>query len=82
MWFKKILVFIIGTGISYALINFRKQIHDFTGDFGFAEKYLGIGGTITFFILLAILVFVITVMYLFGTLDSVLQGTFGRLFGI
>lgn len=80
MLFKKILIFILGTGVSYVFIAYRKQIHDFTGDFSFAEKYLGIGGTFTFFVLLAIFVFVITVMYVFGTLDSVLQGTFGRLF--
>lgn len=80
MWFKKLLVFILGGGASYLLIAYRKQIHDFTGDIGFAEKYLGTGGTFTFFIFLAIFVFVVTVMYVFGTLDGVVQEIFGRLF--
>lgn len=76
--FKKILIFLVGTGISYLLIMFRRQINDFTGDIPFAEKYFG--STLTFFVVLAIIVFVITIMYVFGSLDSVLQGVFGRLF--
>jgi amino acid permease len=59
---------------------YRGQIKDFVGDIGFAEKYLGPGGTHTFIIIFAFLCFFLSLMYYLGTLQSLLQSTLGRFF--
>jgi len=52
----------------------------FTGDFSWAEKYLGSGGTNTFIVLFAIGVFILSLMYSLGTLDSFISNSLGVLF--
>lgn len=73
------ITLIIGITVAYLLIRYRKVIHDFTGEFGFAEKYLGSGGTYTFIVLFGIIIFIGSVMNFFGTLDGFLESTIGRL---
>ena len=46
----------------------------------YPEKYMGPGSTDTFYIVLAVLVFIFSLMYAFGTLQSLLAATFGRFF--
>ena len=72
---QKFLVLICGSLIAFLLLKYRGPIKQFTGDFDFAEKYLGTGGTNTFFVLLAILIFVITLMYFTGTLPTISSST-------
>lgn len=76
---QKFLVFIIGNGLAYLLIRYRRQIRDFIGEIPFAETYIGGGGTATMIALIGILTFILTIMYVFGTLDGLLQSTIGRI---
>ena len=78
---QKFLIFLIGTAISYLFLRYRGQIKGVTGDFAFAEKYFGSGGTNTFIVIVGVLIFVLTLMYVLGTLDSLLFNVFGRFFG-
>lgn len=77
---NRIIVAIIGFPLSFLLIIYRARIKQFTGSVGFAEKYLGAGGTYTLYIILGVLVFIFTLMYITGTLQSFLSNTLGPLF--
>ena len=66
--------------VSFLMLKYRGQVKQFTGNIDFAEKYLGSGGTNTLIVIVAILLFVGSLMYVTGTLDSLLQNTFGGLF--
>jgi hypothetical protein len=70
---------IIGMAIGFLILVFRPQIKDFTGDIGFAERYLGSGGTWTFLAGLGALIFIFSLMWATGTLQSFLTNTFGRI---
>jgi len=76
---NKFFVAIIFFPLSFALIIYREKIKQFTGSIAFAETYLGSGGTYTLFIILGILTFVVTLMYLTGTIQSMLSTVFGPL---
>jgi hypothetical protein len=76
----RILAGVLGLPIGVLIIFYRFQLKQFTGDMDFAEKYLGAGGTYTFFIILGALVFILSLMYALGTLQDFIGGTFGRLF--
>lgn len=67
-----ILIFLIGLAVVY----YREKIQLFTGNFAFAEKYLG--STFNFFLLLGVGTMLFSFLYLFGTFDSVIQWTVGR----
>ena len=73
----KFIFALIGIPLSFLLIIYRAKIKDFTGDIGFAEKYLGSGGTYTLFVLLGIILFFVTLMYITGSLQTALQSVFG-----
>jgi len=74
---NKIIFALIGFPLSFLLVIYRSKLKDFTGDIGFAEKYLGSGGTYTLFVLVGIGLFFVTLMYITGTVQSVLSGLFG-----
>ncbi|MDP3975889.1 MAG: hypothetical protein Q8P95_03140 [bacterium] len=76
----KILNFFILLSLGFALIYYRERVQSFTGNVGWAEKYLGVGGTFNLYLLLGLLTIIFAFLYLTGTLDSVLQSTFGRFF--
>jgi C4-dicarboxylate transporter len=77
---KNLIVLIMCSLVSFLMLKYRGQVKQFTGDIDFAEKYLGSGGTNTLIVIVAILLFVGSLMYVTGTLDSLLQNTFGGLF--
>lgn len=77
----RFLAAIIGLPLALIMLKYRRQIKDFTGDIGFAEHYLGSGGTNTLIVLIAILVFVLSTMYALGTLQAIIQGVLGGFFG-
>ena len=77
----RLLVFIIGFVIAILILRYRLQIKDAIGDVGFAEKYLGVGGTHVMIVFIAIAVFVISLTYATGTLQGVLDTTLGGFFG-
>lgn len=76
----RILVFLFGVPLGILIIIYRYQMKGVTGDIGFAEKYLGSGGTYTLFVLVGIAVCVLSVMYAFGTLQGFFSGNFGQFF--
>lgn len=76
----RFIVFFIGFAVSILIIKFRYNIQNFTGEFGFAERYLGAGGTNTFIVIMALLVFIGSLMYSLGTLDALVVNTVGRFF--
>lgn len=72
---------LFGMVLGFLVLIFRARIKDFTGDIGFAERYLGPGGTWTFFILVGVGLFIFGLMWSMGTLQGLLLGTFGTLLG-
>jgi len=74
----KILAILIGWPVAFLILKYRRVVKEFTGDFAIAEKYLGMGGTNTFIVLFGILIFIGSLMYALGTLEGVLEATFGR----
>lgn len=75
------IVILIFWPLSFLILRYRRQIKEFTGNIDFAEKYLGSGGTNTLIVLLGILVFVGSLMYVTGTLQSIMQSIMGPFFG-
>ncbi len=73
----KVLFALIGFPLSFLIIIYRAKLKNFTGDIDFAEKYLGSGGTYSLFVLVGIGLFFVTLMYITGTVQSVLSGLFG-----
>jgi hypothetical protein len=76
----KIIFAIIGFPLSFLIIIYRAKIKSFTGSIGFAEKYFGSGGTYTLILLLGVAVFIITLLYSTGTLQSFMKTVFGPIF--
>ncbi len=77
---QKIIVLVLGALIAFFMLKYRGQVKQFTGDIDFAEKYLGSGGTNTLIVIIALLVFIASLMHFTGTLDSLIQSSLGRLF--
>lgn len=63
-----------------AVITYRERMQRLSGNFAFAEKWLGAGGTFTFYIFLGLGMIVFSVLYVTGTLDGFIEGTVGRFF--
>jgi hypothetical protein len=76
------LIVILGFAAFILILKFRSPIKDFVGDIGFAEKYLGPGGTHTFIIIFAFLCFILPLMWALGTIQAIFYSTFGRFFGV
>ncbi len=76
----RFIAVIIGFPIAFLLLRYRRAVKDFIGEVSFAEKYLGMGGTNTLIVIIGVLVFVGSLMYALGTLQSLLQATLGRFF--
>ena len=62
------------------LIIYREKVKNFTGDIGFAEKYLGVGGTWTFYVLLGVASFVFGLMWISGAFQAGFENFFGGFF--
>jgi len=75
----KFLFALFGFPASFLIIMYRQKIKEFTGNVGFAEKYLGMGGTYNLILLIGIGLFVVTLLYITGTLQSSLKTIFGPL---
>lgn len=76
----RIIVFVVGLPLGILMMVYRNQLKEITGDIEWAERNLGSGGTYTLLIMIGLLVSVLSVMYAFGTLQAVFQGTLGGLF--
>ncbi len=64
---------ILGMGLSYVIVKYREQIVEMTGKFSWAEKYLGRGGTYNAYVLLGVIVFAISFLFLIGE-EAILFG--------
>jgi len=73
---------IVGTLLSFALVKYRRYIVDFTGPWGWAERFLGRGSSPTALVLMAIFLFFLSISLMTGHLDIFIRGTFGKIFGI
>jgi len=67
----------IGMVVGMLILIYRPQIKDFTGDVGFAEQYLGVGGTWTFLIIVGVGIFFFSLMWATGSLQAFL-GNFAQ----
>ena len=76
----RILAAVLGLPIALIILKFRSQIKNFTGDIAFAERYLGSGGTNTLILIIALIVFIGSLMYAMGTIQAMIQSTLGGLF--
>ncbi len=65
---------------SFLLIKYRERIVGMTGKFGWAEKFLGMGGTYRFFIILGVVTFLWGVASITGTTDVLLKPLGGVFF--
>lgn len=77
----KFLVAIIGMPAAFIIIYYRFQIKNFIGDVAFAEKYLGVGGTHKLILIVAVFIFIFSLMYAMGTWQSWSTAVLGPLFG-
>lgn len=75
--FTGILVSILG----FLLIVYRERVKGQVGTIGFAESYLGPGGTYTFLLILGVLTFIGGLMWATGTLQTWFFENLGRFFG-
>lgn len=82
MTLGRFLAGLIGMACGLLIIIYRAQVKDITGNINFAEKYLGTGGTWTLIILVGILIFAGSLMWMFGTLQELFYQFFGRFFGV
>ncbi|MFO0763973.1 MAG: hypothetical protein U0518_03920 [Candidatus Gracilibacteria bacterium] len=64
--FERIILSLLGFAAGVALMKYRKQVYDFTGPFGWAERYMGSGGTATAIVLFGFASIVLSILYLFG----------------
>ena len=66
MVFVKILVLLSTIVLAIIILKYREQIVRMVGKNEWAERYLGSGGTYTFWILFAFLLIVIATIWLVG----------------
>ena len=71
---------IIGLPLGFIILYYRRAIKEFIGEVGFAEKYLGVGGTNTLMVIIGVLTFIGSLMYAMGTLQTLIGSTVGTFF--
>lgn len=76
-----IVIILIFWPIAFLILRFRRPIKEFIGDVGFAERYLGSGGTNTLIVIIGFLVWLLSLMYATGSLQSILDKFLGPFFG-
>ena len=74
----QVLQGLLGMGLAVLILVFRPRIKDFTGDVGFAERWFGPGGTWTLFIIIGIALFVFSLMWATGSLQSFFVDNFSK----
>ena len=66
MVFVKILVLIAAVILAVFIVRYRLQVVQMFGKNSYAERYLGPGGTFTLWILIALLLVVLALIWLVG----------------
>jgi hypothetical protein len=64
--FGRIIIGILVIACGFFCAKHSMQIRNFFGDFDFAEKFLGTGGTVSFWKLLGILAMIFGILHIFG----------------
>ncbi|MCT4591797.1 MAG: hypothetical protein N4A36_00195 [Candidatus Gracilibacteria bacterium] len=72
---------LIGISTALILVKFRYKIIEFTGDWGWAERYLGNGGSVRAVVLIAIILFFASIAKMTGKSSTILQGAADQFFG-
>ena len=70
----KLMTLIIGPLIAYLLVRYRGAVLEFTGDWEWAQRIFGSGGTAFAIVLVAIGVFFGSIAYAFGVLELGAEG--------
>ncbi len=71
---------IIGCVIGFFYLKYSFQIKEIIGNVGFAERYLGPGGTHLMHKIIGLLIIIGSILYAFGGLQSMIAGSLGRFF--
>jgi len=80
--FSRIIFGIGGIALGLAMLRYTRQFKMWTGNIGWAERFIGMGGTYTVLRLLGILLAIIAFLYLTGGLNNLVSSLFGRFFGL
>ena len=70
----RIVLGLIGIVLSFLLIIYRVPIKGFFGQIRWAEEKLGSGGTYTLMVLVALLMFIFSLMYMTNSFDLIFGG--------
>ena len=70
----KIFLGLMGILLSYVMVRYREQVVNWVGKIGWAERYLGMGGTYNAMILFAIGLFLFSILYMTGNIDFIFGG--------
>ncbi|MBU0577274.1 hypothetical protein KJ742_02775 [Patescibacteria group bacterium] len=70
----RIVLGLIGAVLSIALIVYRERVVRFTGMIQWAESHLGGGGTYTLMVLIGVLLFFLSLMYMTNSFDLIFGG--------
>lgn len=73
MLLKKIIYLLIGLPAGLALIKYRERVYQWTGPIGFAEKYLGNGGTFTLIVIVGSIMVLLSISYFLGAHEYLLS---------
>lgn len=70
----RIILGLIGAVLSIVLIVYRERVVRFTGFIQWAENHLGGGGTYTLMVLIGIVLFFLSLMYMTNSFDLIFGG--------
>lgn len=70
----RIVFGLIGLILSFLLLIYRAPIKHFFGEFRWAEERLGPGGTYTVLVVVALLGFIFSLMYMTNSFDLIFGG--------
>lgn len=74
MFFRKLLMTVFLMWLGFLILKYRKFVKDWTGNFYWAEKYLGSGGTMIVLIAIALLLIFLWASIPFWWLDDYFYG--------
>ena len=72
--FVKILYFVLFVSTGVVVLKYRKVLFEWTGRWGWAEKYLGNGGTVTAITFIGLGLIFAGVAYPMGAFDDLNKG--------
>ncbi len=70
----RIVFGLLGAALSIVLVVYRERVVRFIGFINWAEEHLGSGGTYTLMVLIALLMFIFSLMYMTNSFDLIFGG--------